>query len=193
MRRLTAPDAERERLTAALSKRTVTKVAHLLAYAPHTIGARTRSEFLTLSPDLTVAQAMKRAQESPFDLADPLFLVGEGRTYAGAVSISAFFRGRPNRKLRSLTVGDLTPLFDKTPLTMVADAPVWAVYNRMPVVDARNRFVGVLSERALRQALSGERSHGTGAAEPEASAAVTLAGGYTSLMSSALSLLLGRR
>ena len=187
-----AGETQRAALSEALPKRSATRVAQLLAYPRDQIGAWTRSDFLTVSPDLTVAQAQARAQASPYELDDPLFLIGTARAYAGAVRLADIVRARPNRVLRSLTVNDLAPLYDKSTLKTVADLTVWAIHNRVPVVDRRNRFVGVLSEDVLRQALGEAPPETTAKADDAANPMVQVTAGYTRFMASALQVLLGR-
>jgi len=184
---------EQEALMALLPQRLAARVRQLLAYSPGSIGAQMRSDFFTLSPDVTVAQAFRLAQDSPYDLTDPVFLVGDDRAYAGAVPLSQFFRSRANRKIRSMTLGDLKPLFDKSSLQSVAELPVWAVYNRVPVVDARSRFVGVLFEKDLRNALAEEGRRSELSQETAQGAVMSITDEFTKLMIGALGAFLGRR
>ena len=62
----------------------------------------------------------------------------------------------------------------------------------MPVVDRRNRFVGVLSEDVLRRALGEAPAEQTARRDEAPNPMVQFTAGYTRFLANALHILLGR-
>lgn len=184
--------AKQEVLLDGLAKRAAGRVRDHLSYPMDRLGAWTASDMLTFDPEKSVADALARLRSAATPAEDPVFLVGAGRRYRGAASLRDLLRAQPGRRLGGLALDDLPPLYDQAPVVSVADLKIWEVHNRVPVVDRGERFVGVLTEQALRRAID-LTANKSAAAAPAGGAILHLGAGYVGALATALHFLLARR
>lgn len=122
------------------------EVAELLEFDEHSAAGVMTTDFVAVSADATVAQAVQALKN--FD-GDPesvtqVYLLGERRLLKGSVSLARMVMAQPEARLSVLAEphilscpfdmhqNELAELFDKYNL------------NAVPVVDAQNRMVGVV-------------------------------------------------
>jgi CBS domain-containing protein len=123
------------------------KIRALLSYNPETAGGLMSPNFLALSRDATVAEALeeiRRSQVAPEALS-VIYLHDDDRRLSGTVSVV--------RLLKSSTTARLRDVAEPDPITLRADADLAQIGRMMsdfdlaatPVVDADHRMIGVIT------------------------------------------------
>lgn len=120
------------------------QLSRLLAYPPMTAGGMMTASVPVLAGESTVQDALAALKVEDYDVRDVIVVVdGEGRL-VGLIPVSDLFLHGPNERLGKLAV---KPRAVVTPMTDREDAArIMLRYglNRLPVVDERGVFLGIL-------------------------------------------------
>lgn len=147
VRELPAP--QRTRLFRFLDEPTRKSLTMLLAYSPATAGGIMTTEFAALAPSWTVTEALRyvrevgRAKETVYVM---YVLDPDTRTLAHAISLRQLLLAEPGANV--MEVGDRRAPLTVTPDTTREDvARLVSKYNLLavPVVDGRNRMLGIVT------------------------------------------------
>lgn len=144
-------DARRAAL-AALSRRLAARVSIILNYATAMIGAWLEPAVMTLPEDCTVGEALERLKLEPEFNGHCVFVVDTENMLKGIVGLPTLIREPSNKPVANYLAPVNGTLRATTSLDMALEDTAWNQKDFMPVVDRRNRFIGVLRYAELRAA-----------------------------------------
>lgn len=120
----------------------------LSSYAEDRVGAVMTSDYAVLAPDMSVPEALEalRRQAIEAETVYQAYIIDEERRLLGAVSLRDLIIAPPRARIRDV--------MDRDPLSIAAAAPrdeaadLIARYDLMalPVLDAENRLVGIVTQ-----------------------------------------------
>jgi Mg/Co/Ni transporter MgtE len=126
----------------------------LLRHPAHAVGAWTDAGTFTLTADLTAGEALARLRESSCG-DDSVYVLDRDRRLAGVASVAMLLGADPDAAVAGLMAPAPAPLLSQAALTTAVGLAAWRPLSALPVVDWRQRFVGVLRsgdlERGLRR------------------------------------------
>ena len=123
-------------------------------YLPeHTAGNLADPHVLTLPPDITVAETLKRIAKVTNHAIYYLYIIDRRNVLCGVVLMKELLAAEPTCSLAAI----MNPKVKGIPASANAqDAmlhPAWAQYDSLPVFDSDKTFIGVLRHRTLRKFL----------------------------------------
>jgi magnesium transporter len=137
---------QREAILANMSPRDAAEVQRLLRYPPRTAGRLMTEKFATIRPQWTVAETLDHLKriDPEVETVQSLYAVDDGRL-VGYVSLRHLFPAPPDRKIADL--------MERRLLTVRVDAPQEEVarlvskydLHAIPVVDAQNKLLGIVT------------------------------------------------
>jgi Mg/Co/Ni transporter MgtE len=123
------------------------EVAELLAFEENTAAGRMTNEYLALSPEATVTDAINRLREfeGATDTISTIFLVDSEEKLAGAVPLVALVLATPDTKLSALSPENT--IFCEADVSESEVAEMFDKYNlqSLPVVDDKMRLAGIIT------------------------------------------------
>lgn len=136
---------------------TATAVAFrlLLGYPGNTVGAWADPLALTLTADLTVAQALATIRSNDYPH-DTLYVLGRDQRLIGVLPAASLLRADAQDSLRRWLQAAPPSLPAQALISATEDHPGWLLHRALPVVERGERFAGVLRQSSLRQALAPE-------------------------------------
>ncbi len=134
-----------ERLPAALA----VTIRIVIGYPKDSVGALMDPWALAVKRDITVGEVLEQVKGFEGDQLDCLFVLGEGDRLEGLVPLLDAVRADPHAQIGTFVVPAMHRLSALAMLTAVQNDPGWDQYRVLPVVERGERFVGVLSRRAL--------------------------------------------
>jgi magnesium transporter len=146
------PPERRQRLLVGLPTATAVASTLLLGYTEDRLGAWADPDPLALPAQTGVADALARLRACETEPVQ-LFVTGPQQRLSGVVTLGALCRASSQATLASLMQPPAAVLPAQSSLPGVAAHPAWARALALPVVDAADRLVGVLTLEALNLAL----------------------------------------
>jgi magnesium transporter len=140
------PEDMKESILAAMEEKPSEDVKELLHYEEETAGRIMSPDFYALDHNTNVSDAITAMQlERDVESAFYLYTVDEKNRLVGVVSLRQLLFARPNTKLKDIMTKDLISVHPETDQEVVARNV--ALYNlvAIPVVDAENTLVGVVT------------------------------------------------
>ncbi|HWD25196.1 MAG TPA: CBS domain-containing protein [Acidimicrobiales bacterium] len=123
------------------------KIRALLNYNPETAGGLMSPNFLSLSRDTTVAEALEEVRKSQVapEALSVIYLYGDDDRLCGTVSVVKLLKSSASARLRDVA--------DPDPITLRADADLHEIGRKMsdfdlaatPVVDSDHKMIGVIT------------------------------------------------
>lgn len=140
------PEDMKESILAAMEEKPSEDVKELLHYEEETAGRIMSPDFYALDHNTNVSDAITAMQlERDVESAFYLYTVDEKNRLVGVVSLRQLLFARPNTKLKDIMTKDLISVHPETDQEVVARNV--ALYNlvAIPVLDAENTLVGVVT------------------------------------------------
>jgi magnesium transporter len=141
------PEELRDELLEAMKDEHSTDVQELLGFADETAGRIMTPDYFALGEDVTVADAITALQRrsEDFEMVSYLYVVDLRNHLLGVVSLRQLLLSPPSTPLRKIMIGDVIKVTTDTDQEEVAR--VVATYNliAVPVVDAENKLVGIIT------------------------------------------------
>lgn len=141
------PEELRDEFLAAMKLEHSTVVNELLGFPDETAGRIMTPEYFALDEDVTVAEAINELQRrsEEFEMAFYLYVVDSRNHLLGVVSLRQLLLNPPSTPLRKIMIGDAIKVTTGTDQEEVAR--IVATYNLLavPVVDAENKLVGIIT------------------------------------------------
>ena len=140
------PEDMKESILAAMEEKPSEDVKELLHYEEETAGRIMSPDFYALDHNTNVSDAITAMQlERDVESAFYLYTVDEKNRLVGVVSLRQLLFARSNTKLKDIMTKDLISVHPETDQEVVARNV--ALYNlvAIPVVDAENTLVGVVT------------------------------------------------
>jgi Mg/Co/Ni transporter MgtE len=147
-----SPEPLRSRMLAGLPTGMALASRLLLGHSDDTVGAWADPEVAVLSPQARAGEALERARRGEGSV-ERVYVVGAAQRLLGSVSLGALLRAGEQAALESLMTPAEAVLAARTPLAAAAAHPGWRRESALPVVEAGERLLGVLSREALERAL----------------------------------------
>ncbi len=134
------------RLLEGLGSESQQEVEDLLQYAPDTAGGIMTTEFFALPQDITVEQAIGSIREySDVEMIFYLYVVDEEQHLQGVISLRQLLLARPEQKLREIMKTRVVKVHTSDDQEDVAALVEQYHILAVPVVDAENVLVGVIT------------------------------------------------
>jgi magnesium transporter len=172
-------EPRRTRLIAGLPTTVSLTSRLLLGYPEDSVGAWTDAQVIALPGETRAGAALERVRNAD-DPAERVLVVGPGQRLAGWLKLGMLLRA-PSGVLLDSLMERVEALAAQTPLAAAASHPGWQRSTALPVVEADERLLGVLTSDALARA----RGRTTPHARADASQSVpgVLAQGYWETLS----------
>lgn len=170
----------RSRLLAGLPTARALASRLLLGHPEDTAGAWADPEVAALSAQARVGEALECARREEASV-ERVYVVGAGQRLLGSVSLGALLRAGEQAALDSLMTPAESALTARTPLAAAAAHPGWRRDSALPVVEAGERLLGVLTRETLERALASTAVRRK--ADAEGTLAGMLARGYWEALS----------
>ena len=136
-----------EELIAAMDTEEADEVRRLLQYPPQSAGMLMTERFVRVPPDMTAAQAIDhvRAVNDEVETVTNLYAVdGRGRLL-GVLSLREIITAAPDTSLRDLMETDIISVAPDMDQERVARLLSRYDFLALPVVDAQNRILGIIT------------------------------------------------
>ncbi len=119
----------------------------LLSYPEHSAGSVMTTEYATLTADLTVSEALSRLrlQATSAETIYYVYVVDADRRVVGFVSLHDLILARPMAKIESIMQRDVISVRVDADQEDVAQTMARYDFLAIPVVDAENRIVGIVT------------------------------------------------
>lgn len=176
-------EPRRSRLIAGLPAGVALVARLLLGYPEGAVGAWADPEVLVLAPGVRAGEALERVRASGVR-AEVIFVAAPGARLEGLVPLATLLRAPEPASLDALMHRADALLAAHTPLAGAAAHPGWRDASALPVVDAGDRPLGILTRDALARA--SERAAPEAPEGEAASLPGMLARGYWDALSAAL-------
>lgn len=122
-----------------------------LTYPEWTAGSMADPRVLTLSPDITVAEALTRIRRDHRNTTYYLYILERDNTLTGVISIKQLVTREPRDLVGSVMNSRVVTLSARLQTEVLLKHPHWRQFHTMPVVDRGRTFLGVLRYRTLRK------------------------------------------
>jgi magnesium transporter len=130
------------------------KRAHLqraLAWDDDTAGSLADPLVLSLTDDLSVAEAQRQLRGSRQHLIYYVYVVDRAGLLLGVLAVQDLMAARPRAVLRDVMQENPVRLDAGADLATVAAHPAWRDFDALPVVDARGHLVGAIRHKTVRR------------------------------------------
>lgn len=122
-----------------------------LTYPEWTAGSLADPRVLTLSPDITVAEALTRIKRDQRNSTYYLFVLERDNTLTGVVTMKQLVVGEPHHLIGTLMNTQVVTLSAGIHTDELLKHSHWREFHTMPVIDRQGAFLGVLRYRTLRK------------------------------------------
>ena len=144
-------EPRRTRLIAGLPTTVALTSRLLLGYSEDSVGAWADPQVIALPGETRAGTALERVRNAD-DPPEQVFVVGPGQRLAGWLKLGVLLRAPSAAPLDSLMARVDAVLAAQTPLAGAARHPGWQHSAALPVVEADERLLGVLTSDALARA-----------------------------------------
>lgn len=147
----------RRAILAKLPRRLAPRVTIILNYSLSMIGAWLEPTVLSLPSDCTVGEAKSRLKNETYVDFHRVYVVDEAQSLKGFIRLSTLIKADEETQLTDHLELLTRVLRASTSLDMAIEDTAWMDSDYLPVVDRRERFLGVVRYADLRAALSRPR------------------------------------
>ncbi len=140
------PEGLQEEILGAMRKKEASEVEDLLQYPEETAGRIMSPKVFSLEEETTVAEAIKELQDAgDLEMVFYIYVVDEHGNLVGVLSLRQLILKRPEIRLKDIMETDVIRVTTDTDQEEVSQ--LVASYNilAIPVVDAQNKLVGVIT------------------------------------------------
>ncbi|MCS6773981.1 MAG: magnesium transporter [Thermoflexales bacterium] len=141
-----------KRVLQELSPEARASIQLLLGYPEDSAGRAMNPDYLALPEKTTAAAALERVHQSTLtpEHLEVVFVLGEGRTYKGYVTLARLLKAPPETPICDLVEGEAVAVPATDPQEKVADLFKRRQYPLVAVVDSEGRLIGAIdAERGL--------------------------------------------
>jgi magnesium transporter len=138
---------QRETIVEKMSPRDAAEVKRLLRHAPRTAGRLMTEKFATIRPEWTVAETLDHLKriDPEVETVQSLYAVNEEGRLVGYVSLRRLFPAPPGRRISEMMERRLLTVSVDTPQEEVAKMVSKYDVHAIPVVNADNRLLGIVT------------------------------------------------
>jgi magnesium transporter len=154
------PEEKSDELLNLMEPEEAQEVRELMVYEEGTAGALMTTEYIALSPEINVAEALNQLRRlaAEAETIYYLYLVKDDQTLSGVISLRELLMAEPETQLRDLMQTRLITVQPQDPDREVADAVNKYNLLAIPVVDEANRMVGIITVDDVLEILIPDRS-----------------------------------
>jgi magnesium transporter len=140
-----------EEILEGMEKEKAEDLRELLEHSDETAGGLMTTEFLSLSPEVTVEAALARlkAEASDLDILDYIFVVDPEGMLLGVVSIRDLFTSQAQQRLSEIQSQRLVTVKLEDDQKEVVDVFAKYGFRALPVVDEQNHLKGVIGFQSV--------------------------------------------
>lgn len=128
----------------------------LLSYAETNVGAWMDTHVFTLPETAQVGQALKRLRITTQTLGQKIFVLNRQQQLVGEIPLQRLLQEREASAIEVLRQPVSDSVRARVTLTSIVDHPGWGRNTELPVVDHQRRFLGVLAQATLQEALAAQ-------------------------------------
>jgi magnesium transporter len=141
------PEAVRNSLLPLMAQAERDDVKRLLAHEEDTAGSIMSTEYATVQPQMTVAQALEHLRrEAPNrETIYTVYVVDEQRQLVGVVSLQELILASPQKRIEDLMLREPVSATVETDQEEVARTMAKYDFLALPIVDAEKRMVGIVT------------------------------------------------
>ncbi len=141
------PEEKRGPILRRMSATDAAAAGKLLHYEPGTAGRLMTSKFVRVGPDQTAQEVIDGLRSIDPEVATVanLYVVDGQENLHGVVSLRRLLPARPDARIRSLMTREIVSTRPDTPQDEVARIVSKYGFNALPVVDERNRILGIVT------------------------------------------------
>lgn len=123
------------------------RIRTLLGYREKTAGGIMTPDFVSVSEDMTVAEAIEklRAQSDDVQMVNYLYVVDSKGVLLGALSLRALIVAQPETKVRELAERDLITAGPDEDQEEIADTIAKYGFLALPIVDEEKKLLGIVT------------------------------------------------
>ena len=143
--------SDRERMFLALGASEAEPLRTLLRYRDDTAGALMDPYVLTFPDDITVGEALRRARASTQALLYYLYVTDREQKLVGVATLREVMQSRASDALSSVMRREVARLPAAMRSDDIVKNPHWRDFHALPVVDEKDRFLGVIRHETLRR------------------------------------------
>ena len=172
------PDEAADALLAGMDAEDAEEVRELLEYPENTAGGRMATEFMPVSPEKRVSEVIEdlRAHPPAPEVAYYLYACDEAGRLAGVVSLRDLIVAAPEARIAEIMTRDVIRVGVDADQREAAELVARYSLLALPVVDAQERMLGVITAGAVLEVLEEEATeeilHVSSGAEEQRSAQV---------------------
>ena len=146
---LSLPEEKKEKLIKEMDKDVREKLRELLKFSEGTAGSIMTVEYLSLSQEGTVAQAMEKFKSSndPLETTSYIYITDEDEKLVGVSTLRQLILNPPQRKISELMNKDVIKLNINDDVDEVTEAFKKYKFMALPVVDDENHLKGIITLR----------------------------------------------
>lgn len=147
------PSENADRILASLDEALRKDVRNLMSFDPQTAGGLMTTRYLSVPDVVTVARALDIIRAGGrADTPSYIYIVDAGGKLSGVAPLRALLMARPQDAMHSIMVRTVTRLRTSAPLEDIAGMFQQYPYVSLPVVDDKDRLVGIVSHTAMKEA-----------------------------------------
>lgn len=157
-------DSTRKSVIRSLSKEKRKVIESLLAYRPDTAGGLMTTRVLTVSPDIPVGKVLEELVSGKYEIGDEAYIVDTENRLIGLISLSRLVKEDPQKPVGRIMRKDFIVVEASTDQREVAEILMRYDLTKIPVIDEKGRFLGVVTvddvidvikEESLEETLTG--------------------------------------
>ena len=126
-------------------------VEPLLRFSEGTAGALMDPGVLSCNESISVADALQRLRETPSSALYYLYVVNDEQRLVGVVNLRELIEAPSNRRVGLIATRPVESLPVRATSESIVRHPAWKRFHALPVVDARERLVGVVRYELARE------------------------------------------
>jgi CBS domain-containing protein len=146
---LSLPEEKKEKLIQEMDKDVRDRLRELLKFSEGTAGSIMTVEYLALSQDKTVKEAMEqfKSSDDPLETTSYIYITDEDEKLVGVSTLRQLILNPPQTKISDLMNKDVIKLNINDDVDEVTEAFKKYKFMALPVVDDENRLKGIITLR----------------------------------------------
>lgn len=146
---LSLPEEKKDKLIQEMDKEVREKLRELLKFSEGTAGSIMTVEYLSLSQEGTVAEAMEqfKSSDDPLETTSYIYITNEDEKLVGVSTLRQLILNPPQKKLSELMNKDVIKLTINDDVDEVTDAFKKYKFMALPVVDEEDHLKGIITLR----------------------------------------------
>ena len=140
----------KQEILEGLEKGIGTSLRRAMRYLPNTAGSLADPRVLTLPPDITVEDALKRVKMDPGHATYYVYVIDRDTKLEGLVTLKQLISSDTDHLIATIMTDNVITLSAEANIEEILQHPQWERFPTLPVVDRWGTFLGALRYRTLR-------------------------------------------